>query len=120
VRIFSWLFGKRETSAASAIEQPARAEEERKPMAAPTTDEQPDRATNRERQIPADPQAENLRRWRESGQPRAWVEARQGQWDHDAWLALLDDLKGSSFWPLDPNAVGLVLEEARHERLRRN
>jgi hypothetical protein len=112
VRIFSWLFGKREKTAAPAIESKAPAGEGQQPTAAP--------ATNPTREAPADPQAENLRRWRESGQPRVWVEARQGQWNHDAWLALLDDLKKSSFWPMNPDEVGLVLEETRREWLRRH
>jgi hypothetical protein len=66
------------------------------------------------------PEDENLRRWRESGQARAWVEARQGQWGHEDWLALLEALKQSEFWPLDPDAVGLALEDAKREWLQRN
>jgi hypothetical protein len=57
----------------------------------------------------------NLRRWERSGQARAWVEARQGQWGHDDWLALLEDLRRSEFWPLEPDAVGEVLGEIREE-----
>jgi hypothetical protein len=59
--------------------------------------------------------AENLRRWRESGQAKAWVAAHRGQWNHDDWLALLEELKRSSFWPMPPDAVGLTLEETRRE-----
>lgn len=60
--------------------------------------------------------AENLRRWQESGAPRRWVDARQGRWDHIDWLALLDDLGRSPYWPLDPDAVGQALEQARQRR----
>lgn len=55
----------------------------------------------------------NLRRWRDSGLARRWVEAHHGQWDHDAWLALLASLKSSGYWPVAPAALGGVLEEAR-------
>jgi hypothetical protein len=55
--------------------------------------------------------ADNLRRWQQSGTPRLWVEARQGQWSHDDWLTLLDDLAASPYWPLEPEEVGRVLEE---------
>ena len=66
------------------------------------------------------PDVENLARWKTSGQARAWVEARRGKWNHDDWLALLDELKRSPFWPMQPDAVGAVLEEHKHEWLRRN
>ena len=51
---------------------------------------------------------------------RAWVESHKGQWNHGDWLALLDELKRSHFWPVQPAAVGAVLEEIKQERLRRN
>jgi hypothetical protein len=57
----------------------------------------------------------NLRRWRESGQPWLWVKARRGQWGHEDWLALLDNLRQSQFWPLAPAAVGQVLEQVKRE-----
>jgi hypothetical protein len=63
----------------------------------------------------------NLRRWQGSGQPRIWVEVHKGEWGHDDWLALLDVLRRSQYWPLDPEAVGAVLEETkrRYWNLRR-
>jgi hypothetical protein len=57
--------------------------------------------------------AENLRRWQQSGDPRRWVEARRGLWGHEDWLALLDELRRSPFWPLAPDALGRALEDAR-------
>jgi hypothetical protein len=57
----------------------------------------------------------NLRRWRESGQPWLWVKARGGQWGHADWLALLENLRQSQFWPLAPEAVGQVLEQVKRE-----
>jgi hypothetical protein len=55
----------------------------------------------------------NLRRWQESGQPELWVEARQGRWGHRDWLILLEGLRQSAYWPVDPDSVGAVLEQAR-------
>jgi hypothetical protein len=55
----------------------------------------------------------NLRRWRESGAAAAWVREHQGQWNHADWLALLESLSLSEFWPLAPDQVGQALEEAR-------
>jgi HEAT repeat protein len=57
----------------------------------------------------------NLQRWRESGWPRQWVAARRGVWNHDDWVALLAELERSEFWPLDPSAVGAVLEETKRQ-----
>jgi hypothetical protein len=57
----------------------------------------------------------NLRRWELSGQAREWVQARGGEWGHEDWLALLRDLDRSPFAPLDPAAVGEVLEEIKGE-----
>jgi hypothetical protein len=57
----------------------------------------------------------NLRRWRESGRPRRWVEERQGRWAREDWLALLEELRQSEFWPMDDFLAELALEECRAE-----
>jgi hypothetical protein len=57
----------------------------------------------------------NLRRWKESGWPQRWVEAHHGSWNHADWLGLLEELRRSAFWPLDPGAVGEVLEAIKVE-----
>jgi hypothetical protein len=62
--------------------------------------------------------ADNLRRWIESGLPRRWVESRLGHWDHADWLVLLGNLRHTEFWPMDPSAIGAVLEQLRLERLK--
>ena len=69
---------------------------------------------------PSPSEAENLRRWQESGQARSWVQARKGQWNHADWLALLSDLKTSPYWPMQPDAVGQVLEQVKRDLARRN
>jgi hypothetical protein len=57
----------------------------------------------------------SLRLWVESGQPRWWVESHRGAWGHDDWLSLLDALRESEFWPLEPTQVGAILEEHKTE-----
>jgi hypothetical protein len=57
----------------------------------------------------------NLRRWQQSGEAKAWVDVRQGRWSHGDWLALLESLRSSRYWPLEPRGVGEVLEELQWE-----
>ena len=59
--------------------------------------------------------AENLCRWQQSGATRRWIEIHRGRWTHADWLALLDDLRRSPYWPLNPDALGLALEEAARQ-----
>jgi hypothetical protein len=95
MRFITWLLGKKEGAVAVAA---------------------PPAASDR----PAASEADNLRRWKESGQARAWVEAHRGQWNHQDWLALLAELEHSPYWPMRPDAVGLTLEEAKRGWLQRN
>jgi hypothetical protein len=134
VGLWSWLFGKRENPAAPAAEErpsspldastnrPADNSGEKRPTTAPG-DPVPERPAPKPvpaKQAPEALEAENLRRWQTTGQARAWVEARRGSWNHDDWLALLEELRRSSYWPLRPEEVGLALEDAKREWLRRN
>jgi hypothetical protein len=124
VRMLSWLFRKKAKPDTPALEGRtliARENSKLKPAGdAKERAATPPRKEESGRQALANPEDENLRRWRESGQARAWVEARQGCWNHDDWLALLEELKGSSLWPMKADAVGLMLEETKREWLRRN
>jgi len=145
VRLLEWLFGKREpqvtpvrpqqkelasvgaekqvTAARPQENGPASAGHDRqvavpRPQEKRPTPASPEKqgpAARADKQEPVRSEAENLKRWRESGQARAWVEAHHGQWDHQDWLSLLDSLKHSGFWPVHPDAVGTVLDEIRHE-----
>ncbi len=55
----------------------------------------------------------NLSRWQASEEADRWVAACRGVWHHQDWLTLLITLRRSEFWPLDFEAVGLELEQAR-------
>jgi hypothetical protein len=100
VGLFSRLFGKKD-STGPAPPQPTSA------SAAPANQSPPASGPG-----PA-LEEENLRRWRESGQPRAWVEGRRGQWTHQDWLDLLESLSRSPYWPMQPDEVGRVLEDLK-------
>jgi hypothetical protein len=63
----------------------------------------------------AQKRAANLANWCLSGAPRQWMEDRGGQWNHDDWLGLLDQLSASEFWPMNPDEVGAVLERLKRE-----
>lgn len=120
MRILSWLFGKKAETASVAV-----GDDREKSSLKPANDaveqivppSQPHEPGN---QALADSASENLRRWRESGQARAWVEGRKGCWNHQDWLSLLEELRRSVFWPMNTDAVGLALEEIKRECLRRN
>jgi hypothetical protein len=111
-----WLLGKKAETVEDARNNSKR--EAAGDVAAQTV--APSHQQELNKQAPANPETENLRRWRESGQARAWVERHQGGWNHADWLALLEELKASPFWPMNADAVGLVLEEIKRERLKRN
>jgi len=83
-------------------------QEERLPAGSP---ERPPAAPAKAELPPS--RAENLRRWRDAGQARVWVEAHNGDWNHADWLALIEDLQRSPFWPLEPDEVGRTLEEEK-------
>jgi hypothetical protein len=142
-----WLFGKKGTPATTAApekQQPARADQPAAPGPGPQNQgpaAKPARAAETQHALPAaavpekekpstphgedgrkpsSSEVDNLRRWRESGQARAWVQARAGRWTHADWLALLDELKRSPFWPMLPDAIGLALEEEKQQLGLRN
>jgi hypothetical protein len=124
VGLFEWLFGKKRGPVAStgpegrgpalAAKEVRAREEVRVRMSAAEKREAP---SDGPRQLPAATPDDNLKRWQASGQARAWVMAHNGRWDHDDWLALLEELARSPFWPMEPDAVGRVLEELKKEQL---
>jgi hypothetical protein len=108
--MLNWLFGKKENVAAP--QGPAPAGQNHRAAPQPGAREVPPPSPRQP--APVAPEQENLQRWKASGQPRAWVEAHGGMWNHEDWLRLLEELRRSPFWPMQPDAVGLALEEAKN------
>ena len=46
---------------------------------------------------------------------RSWVEAHGGAWNHDDWLALLDDLRRQGLGGVDVDGLARVLERCKVE-----
>lgn len=120
MRILKWLLGKQEQTVATAVKNACE-----NTTLKPKDDLAVEIGTSslkeaRGKQATANTETDNLRRWRESGQARLWVERHQGCWNHNDWLVLLEELKHSSFWPMQGDSVGLVLEEIKREWLQRN
>lgn len=55
----------------------------------------------------------NLKRWKESGEPEKWVGQRNLEWNHKDWLELLASLRRSEFWPMEESSVGAALGAIR-------
>jgi hypothetical protein len=108
VGLLNLLFGKKE----KPVPAPPPVNRE---SAAPAKDK-PTAATPPSAAAALSREAENLQRWRESGQAGSWVEAHHGQWNHADWLELVETLKRSVYWPLQPEEVGKVLEEVKRSR----
>lgn len=73
-------------------------------------------ATKRFEPVPASGASDkesNLTRWQTSGWPKRWAEEHRYSWNHQDWLSLLEDLRKSPYWPMDPDKVGAVVEETR-------
>jgi hypothetical protein len=56
---------------------------------------------------------QNLLRWERSEFPARWVADHHGQWNHADWLDLLERLRHTDFWPMEPDAIGRVLERLK-------
>lgn len=54
--------------------------------------------------------AENLQRWKASGEPDAWLAQHGDGWRHDDWLQLLASLRRSDYWPMEEDGIGQHLE----------
>ena len=55
----------------------------------------------------------NLEFWKGTGQAEGWVRLRGGVWNHQQWCAFLKGLEKLSYWPMDPDQVGVFIEQVR-------
>jgi tetratricopeptide (TPR) repeat protein len=58
---------------------------------------------------------DNLSRWKNSGGPKQWVEKHGYSWAHQDWLNLLEELRRSPYWPMNPDKIGAALEEIKRK-----
>jgi len=56
---------------------------------------------------------ENLARLAASTIPMTFVRKNEGSWDHEMWLAFLEQIQKKGYSPIDADRVGLILEEAK-------
>ena len=70
--------------------------------------------------MPSPPSIEgaNFERWKESGEPEAWVLKHRRGWNHKTWLGLLAALRGSLYWPMREDEIGRHLELLRANQFR--
>jgi hypothetical protein len=57
-------------------------------------------------------EAENLSRWKDSGEPHVWVWACEGAWTDDEYAGLLATLRAGPYWPLNKDDIVKTLEAA--------
>ena len=59
----------------------------------------------------------NIKRWKLSGEPQAWVSKHLHGWNHNEWIELLARLRKSQYWPMQEAAIGQLIETLRHEAM---
>jgi len=59
--------------------------------------------------------AKNLSAWEASGKATQWLFSTIGSWDEKDIKDLVEQLKRSSFWPIDPNLLAARLKQLRVE-----
>jgi len=112
---WSWLFGTKETLQEKPPETPPALPPTSVPLSCSSTPPAP--AVNGPAVLLSrdsrQQMEENLRRWRQSHFPRSWVKQHPAGWNHQDWVDLLARLEKSEYWPMDPAAIGAVLEEIK-------
>lgn len=56
---------------------------------------------------------ENLKKLAKSNLPADFVKKHEGSWNHQEWLAFLEEIKASGYDPINTDYVGLILEEKK-------
>lgn len=60
---------------------------------------------------------DNLKKLAASRLPANFVKEHDGVWDHTLWLGFLELIREKGYEPIDPDRVGLILEEAKAKYL---
>lgn len=66
---------------------------------------------------PAPTVDDNLKKLAASRLPANFVKEHDGVWDHALWLGFLELIKEKGYEPIDPDRVGLILEDAKTKYL---
>lgn len=59
----------------------------------------------------------NLKKLTKSPIAMNFVKKNNGNWNHEEWLGFLDYLKEKGYDPINPDKVGLLLEEKKAQYL---
>jgi len=65
----------------------------------------------------SDSKAKNLKKLAGTTILMNFIKKHKAQWNHDQWLDLLKHIKNKGYSPIDPDQVGLVLEEKKQAYL---
>ena len=55
----------------------------------------------------------NLKKLAKTSLLMSFVKKNNGKWNHDQWLELLASLEAKGYNPIDPDQVGMLLEEKK-------
>jgi hypothetical protein len=58
---------------------------------------------------------DNLKKLARTTVLATFVKKNNGEWDHAKWEALLAEIKKKGFDPVDPDQIGLILEQKKAE-----
>jgi hypothetical protein len=61
---------------------------------------------------------QNIERLARSGMLAYFARVNRGSWNHDEWLNLCDDISMSSYFPVDFDKAGLILENEKSNYFR--
>jgi hypothetical protein len=56
---------------------------------------------------------ENIKRFAKTALAMNFVKAHNGSWNHEDWLAFINDVKAKGYYPIDWDRVGLILEDKK-------
>ena len=59
------------------------------------------------------PEDANLKKLARTQIPMSFVKRQNGAWNHQDWLAFLEEIKAKGYDPIDTDKVGLLLEEKK-------
>ena len=77
------------------------------------------RGTNPDANAAINLEKENLERLSRTKILPMFVQKHQGEWDHQTWMELCDELAEKGYTPIEFDQVGMLLEEKKSAYLKR-